>query len=173
METARTDTDITGPQRDYENVRFAIVEFRGDESLSPTEIADITGRQQLFVVPMRWRDLIAQAEAEYRYPMSAQVSDCVTFGEVSIDFSSQEAQRDNCPVILTSMEFKTLKFFICNPHRVITRDELLNKVWGYDNYPTTRTVDNRILRLRQKLERDAANPKHFRTVYGAGYKFVP
>jgi DNA-binding response OmpR family regulator len=71
------------------------------------------------------------------------------------------------------MEFKTLRFFIANPYRVISRDELLNEVWGYDSYPCTRTVDNRILRLRQKLERDAATPKHFLTVYGAGYKFVP
>jgi DNA-binding response OmpR family regulator len=71
------------------------------------------------------------------------------------------------------MEFKTLRFFVENPYRVISRDELLNEVWGYDSYPCTRTVDNRILRLRQKLEIDAAKPKHFLTVYGSGYKFVP
>jgi len=56
-----------------------------------------------------------------------------------------------------------------NPERVISRDELLNEVWGYQNYPSTRTVDNHILKLRQKLERDPANPVHFRTVHGVGY----
>jgi DNA-binding response OmpR family regulator len=60
-----------------------------------------------------------------------------------------------------------------NSERVITRDELLNVVWGYQNYPSTRTVDNHILKLRQKLEPDPANPVHFRTVHGVGYKFVP
>jgi DNA-binding response OmpR family regulator len=80
--------------------------------------------------------------------------------------------RDGAPVVLTAQEFKTLKFFVRNAERVITRDELLNEVWGYQNYPTTRTVDNHILKLRQKLEHDPANPVHFRTVHGVGYKFV-
>jgi DNA-binding response OmpR family regulator len=57
--------------------------------------------------------------------------------------------------------------------RVISRDELLDKVWGYENYPCTRTVDNHILRLRQKLESDPSHPSHFLTVHGLGYKFVP
>ena len=73
---------------------------------------------------------------------------------------------------LTAQEFKTLKFLVQNAERVITRDELLNEVWGYQNYPSTRTVDNHILKLRQKLEKDPANPVHFRTVHGMGYKFV-
>jgi DNA-binding response OmpR family regulator len=60
-----------------------------------------------------------------------------------------------------------------NPERVISRDELLNEVWGYQNYPCTRTVDNHILRLRQKLESDRSRPSHLFTVHGMGYKFVP
>ncbi len=77
------------------------------------------------------------------------------------------------PVVLTTMEFKTLKYLIQNARRVISRDELLNEVWGYENYPCTRTVDNHILRLRQKLERNPSRPVHFQTRHGAGYKFVP
>ena len=73
---------------------------------------------------------------------------------------------------LTTMEFKLLRFLVQNAGRVISRDELLNEVWGYDNYPCTRTVDNHILRLRQKLELDPARPVHFHTVHGVGYKFV-
>jgi DNA-binding response OmpR family regulator len=60
-----------------------------------------------------------------------------------------------------------------NPDRVISREELLNEAWGYQSYPTTRTVDNHMLKLRQKVERDSANPVHFLTVHGVGYKFVP
>ena len=75
-------------------------------------------------------------------------------------------------VALTAQEFKVLKFFIQNHDRVISREELLNEVWGYQSYPSTRTVDNHILRLRQKLENDPSHPLHFKTVHGAGYKFV-
>jgi DNA-binding response OmpR family regulator len=60
-----------------------------------------------------------------------------------------------------------------NPERVLSRDELLNQVWGYECYPSTRTVDNHILKLRQKLEQDPSNPIYLRTIHGAGYKFVP
>jgi DNA-binding response OmpR family regulator len=84
-----------------------------------------------------------------------------------------EASRKGRPVKLTAMEFKTLKYLVQNTRRVISRDELLNEVWGYENYPCTRTVDNHILRLRQKLERDPSQPIHFRTVHRAGYKFLP
>jgi DNA-binding response OmpR family regulator len=83
-----------------------------------------------------------------------------------------ELTRAGEPVSLTAQEFKILKFFARNPDRVISREQLLNEVWGYQNYPSTRTVDNHILRLRQKLEKDPTYPVHFRTVHGAGYKFV-
>ncbi len=97
----------------------------------------------------------------------------VEFGDVTVDFSAMEALRKGAPVVLTTMQFKTLKYLIQNARRVISRDELLNEVWGYENYPCTRTVDNHILRLRQKLERDPSRPAHLRTVHGAGYKFTP
>ena len=99
--------------------------------------------------------------------------DTFAFGAVKGCFSTMEIHRDGRPVLLTSKEFKTLAYFIKNPRRVISRDELLNEVWGYENYPCTRTVDNHILRLRQKLETQPAHPKHFHTVHGAGYKFLP
>jgi DNA-binding response OmpR family regulator len=104
---------------------------------------------------------------------SGQENKPVQFGRVSIDFLSMEVRRSDRPVSLTAMEFKVLKFFVLNPTRVISRDQLLNEVWGYDNYPCTRTVDNHVLKLRQKLESHPADPAHFLTVHGAGYKFVP
>jgi DNA-binding response OmpR family regulator len=97
----------------------------------------------------------------------------LAFGDIRIDFTSMEAARTGKPITLTSQEFKLLKFFARSPGRVISREELLNEVWGYTNYPTTRTVDNHILRLRQKLEPDPANPRYFLTMHGSGYKFTP
>jgi Transcriptional regulatory protein, C terminal len=97
----------------------------------------------------------------------------LVLGDVGVNFSSMEASRKGEPVKLTALEFKTLKYLAQNTRRVISRDELLNEVWGYKNYPRTRTVDNQILRLRQELEKDPSRPIHFRTVHGAGYKFLP
>jgi DNA-binding response OmpR family regulator len=97
----------------------------------------------------------------------------VAFGDVTVNFSAMEAFRKNERVVLTAKEFQTLRYFIQNAGRVISREELLNEVWGYENYPCTRTVDNRVLRLRQKLERDPSRPAHFRTIHGTGYKFLP
>jgi DNA-binding response OmpR family regulator len=95
------------------------------------------------------------------------------FGDVIVNFSEMTAYRKGQPVSLTTLEFKTLKYLMQNPRRVIPRDELLNEVWGYENYPCTRTVDNHILKLRHKLEREPSQPVHFLTVHGAGYKFLP
>jgi DNA-binding response OmpR family regulator len=97
----------------------------------------------------------------------------LVFRDVHIDFTSMEATRAGKPVAMSAQEFKLLKFFAMSPERVISREELLNEVWGYQNYPSTRTVDNHILRLRQKLEPDPTNPRFFLTMHGAGYKFVP
>jgi two-component system, OmpR family, alkaline phosphatase synthesis response regulator PhoP len=96
----------------------------------------------------------------------------LTFGDARIDFTSMEAVRAGKPVTLTAQEFKLLKFLAGSMGRVVSRDELLNEVWGYQNYPSTRTVDNHVLRLRQKLEPDPANPRFLVTMHGAGYKFV-
>jgi DNA-binding response OmpR family regulator len=97
----------------------------------------------------------------------------VAFGNVTVNFSAMEVHCKGEPVALTTKEFKTLKYLIQNAPRVISRDELLNEVWGYENYPCTRTVDNHILTLRKKLEHDPSRPLHVRTIHGAGYKFLP
>jgi DNA-binding response OmpR family regulator len=104
---------------------------------------------------------------------TADTNNVVVFGDVIVSFSALEVLRKGQPVVLTALEFKTLKYFIQNARRAISRDELLNEVWGYENYPCTRTVDNHILKLRQKLEPNPSRPVHFRTVHGAGYKFLP
>jgi DNA-binding response OmpR family regulator len=116
--------------------------------------------------------LQASGKEVARFKNSSEKSMFV-FGDVTVNFSAMEAVRNGELVVFTTGEFKTLKYLIQNAGRVISREELLNDVWGYENYPCTRTVDNRILRLRQKLELDPARPVHFRTVHGTGYKFLP
>src|SRR5262249_2000707 len=95
------------------------------------------------------------------------------FGEVLVDFRKLELRRGGKLIKATAKDFKTLHYFVTHPEVTIPRDELLDRVWGFHNYPTTRTLDNRIMQLRKKLERDPASPAHFLTVYGVGYKFVP
>jgi DNA-binding response OmpR family regulator len=95
------------------------------------------------------------------------------FGDTKIDFTSMVVTRGGKTLAFTAQEFKLLKYFARCPARVISRQELLNEVWGYENYPTTRTVDNHILRIRQKLEPDPAHPQYFLTMHGTGYKFAP
>jgi DNA-binding response OmpR family regulator len=118
-------------------------------------------------------DVCLPLDAAKAWLRNPNATDTFEFGRVKGCFSTMEIHRNGWPVILTCKEFKTLAYLIKNPRRVISRDELLNEVWGYENYPCTRTVDNHILKLRQKLERDPSRPVHFRTVQGAGYKFLP
>jgi DNA-binding response OmpR family regulator len=130
------------------------------------------GADDYVTKPFSPRELLARVEAAIRRSSKSSSAKLIQCGEISIDVAKMEGRRDGVPVTLPAHEFKLLRYFIENAGRVLTRSELLNDVWGYDSYPNTRTVDNQILKLRQKLERDPAQPLHFLTVHGAGYKFV-
>jgi DNA-binding response OmpR family regulator len=118
------------------------------------------------------RELLARVHTAMRRSQD-YCADVFAFGDVQVDFCKMEVRRHDAPVPLTAQEFKLVRFMIQHSERALSREELLNEVWGYQNYPTTRTVDNHILRLRQKLERHPSNPVHFLTVRCVGYKFVP
>jgi two-component system, OmpR family, alkaline phosphatase synthesis response regulator PhoP len=130
------------------------------------------GADDYVTKPFSPRELLARVRAALRHTSRTAAVNLVSFDGITIDFKKMEVKRDGNVVGLTAQEFKTLQFLVQNADRVISRDELLNEVWGYQNYPSTRTVDNHILKLRQKLERDPASPVHFRTVHGMGYKFI-
>jgi DNA-binding response OmpR family regulator len=118
-------------------------------------------------------DVCLPLDAAKAWIRNPNPTDTFEFGSVKVCFSTMEIHRNGRPVSLTFKEFKTLAYLIKNPRRVISRDELLNEVWGYENYPCTRTVDNHILKLRKKLETEPARPKHLHTVHSSGYKFLP
>jgi DNA-binding response OmpR family regulator len=130
------------------------------------------GADDYVTKPFSPKELLARVRAAIRRTRKSHIPELVSFDAVSVDFVRMEVTREDRPVLLTAQEFKILKFFVQNAERVISRDELLQML-GYQNYPSTRAIDNHILKLRQKLEKDSANPVHFRTVHGAGYKFVP
>ena len=131
------------------------------------------GADDYVTKPFSPRELMARVQAAIRRRRRKTTATVYRFSDCELEFEKMVARRAGVPVILTSHEFKLMRFFTDNAERVLTRDVLLNEVWGYNSYPTTRTVDNQILKLRQKLEADPANPKHLLTIYGAGYKFVP
>ena len=134
-----------------------------------------TGADDYVTIPCSPRELVARLRALIRRASrsSPEDADVYVFADVTVDFFKTEITRCGKKIMFTLKEFKTLEFLTKNAERVISRDELLKEVWGYQHCPCTRTVDNHILNLRQKLESDPSRPSHFLTVHGRGYKFLP
>jgi len=124
--------------------------------------------------PFSVRELLARVRALLRRAHPPRpLPDELRFDNVVVNFRSYEARKDDRNLEMTRKEFGVLRLLAARTGEVVTRDDLLNEVWGYENYPTTRTVDNHISLLRAKLERDPSEPRHLLTVHGVGYKFVP
>jgi len=158
---------------ELDNFHVALVPI-GASSSKDRAIGDARSDPSRFLfLALTWKELMLRLGNSALYSNHSNTANVVRFGVVTVDLASMEVRRSNTPVNLTAMEFKVLKYFVANPNRVISRNDLLDQVWGYNDYPCTRTVDNHILRLRQELEPDLANPVYFRTVHGIGYKFTP
>jgi len=131
------------------------------------------GADDYITKPFSLRVLLAKIKAILRRETEIkQDIEEFSFGSIYINFKAMEATKNKKPIDLSNMEFKVLQYLCQRQNVVIDRDTLLDEVWGYDNYPSTRTVDNFILSLRKKIEDDPSHPGHLVTVHGAGYKFI-
>jgi DNA-binding response OmpR family regulator len=130
------------------------------------------GADDYVVKPFGTRELMARIRAVLRRS-SPDARKVVHFSETEVDFERRIVRRKGEELKLTPAEYNLLCYFVQNPDRPLTRDMILNSVWGYEFYPNTRTVDAHVVKLRQKLEPDVNTPKHFLTVHGVGYRFVP
>jgi len=157
-----------------DHYQVALLPRRRRDLISGSQTGQFSPTASAVLIPFGWRELVGNVHECVREPATAPECNIARFGDVSVDFARMEMNRSpGKPMTMSLQELKTLKCFLSNPGRIFSRGELLKEAWGYENYPSTRTVDNYILRLRQKIERDPACPVHFLTVHRVGYKFVP
>ncbi|MDQ6651836.1 MAG: response regulator transcription factor [Acidobacteriota bacterium] len=131
------------------------------------------GADDYVTKPFSIRELMARVKAVLRRASpQTGAPDIYRFSDVEVNIRGNEVLRTGRPVELSSKEFALLAYFISHPAETLSRDRLLDAVWGYDNYPNTRTVDTHIVHLRQKLEPNPEEPRFILTVHGSGYKFV-
>ena len=130
------------------------------------------GADDYVVKPFGSRELLARIRAVLRRT-SPDARKIAQFGDVELDFERRVVTRGGETLKMTPAEYNLLTYFLSNPDRPLTRDMILNSVWGYEFFPNTRTVDAHVVKLRQKLEHDPNTPRHFLTVHGVGYRFLP
>jgi DNA-binding response OmpR family regulator len=153
------------------NTPIIMLTARGDESdkLLGFEL----GADDYVTKPFSTKELIARIKAILKRRVAIEESfDFYEFDDVKMNFKNMETTKADKAVKLSLKEYELMKFFIRHLDEVVTRNTLLDEVWGYEVFPTTRTVDNYILTLRKKLETNPSVPKHILTMHAAGYKFV-
>ncbi|WMJ82116.1 response regulator transcription factor [Clostridium sp. MB40-C1] len=160
-------------------------EIRKDNTISNIPIIMITakgeeldkilglelGADDYIIKPFSVRELVARVKAVLRRTRIQYTDNVYCFGNVSIDFQKHEILKDDEKIDLTLKEFELLEVLIKNKGRVMTRDFLLDKIWGYEYIGETRTVDVHIRHLRKKVEEDDKNPRYIETIRGIGYRF--
>ena len=130
------------------------------------------GADDYIVKPFGTRELLARVRAVLRRSPS-EPHKVLSFADVEVDLERRIVRRKGADIKFTPAEYNLLTFFLQNPDRPLSRDMILNSVWGYESFPNTRTVDAHVVRLRQKLEADPVVPRHFLTLHKVGYRFLP
>ncbi len=130
------------------------------------------GADDYVVKPFGARELLARIRAVLRRQPGGQQK-ILSFADVEVNLDRRVVTRRDHEIRFTPAEYNLLTFFLQNPDRPLSRDMILNSVWGYESFPNTRTVDAHVVRLRQKLEMDPVCPRHFLTLHKVGYRFLP
>ncbi len=132
------------------------------------------GADDYVTKPFSITELLARVRAVLRRTTSHKPTpaDLVRIGDIEIDFKLHQARRGKTRIEFTAREFDLLRYFVQHIGQVVTREQILNEVWGYEEFPTTRTIDNFVAKLRQKIEKSPHAPEHILTIHGSGYKFV-
>ena len=132
------------------------------------------GADDYMTKPFSIRELLARIKVRLRNAEREvkPVPKLYSFGDIEIDFARVKIRRNGKELNLTSLEMDILKYFIIHRGEVVSRNDLLDKIWGYESYPTTRTIDNHILKLRKKIEESPSHPQYIISVYGGGYRFI-
>jgi DNA-binding response OmpR family regulator len=131
------------------------------------------GADDYVTKPFSLRELLARIKAVLRRGENLKIDESnVRIGRIEVNFQNYTAQEDDLPVQMSHREFEILNYLWKHRNKTVSRDDLLEKIWGYDETPTTRTVDNFILKLRQKTEKDPNHPRIIITVHGIGYKLL-
>lgn len=155
--------------KEIENIPIIMLTAKGDEfdKILGLEL----GADDYITKPFSVRELLARIKVVLRRNLKEELTDVISIGELTIYMDKHEVIKNGAKLELTLKEFELLKLLITNKGRVLTRDFLLDKIWGYEYYGETRTVDVHVRHLRQKIELDDANPEYIETVRGIGYKF--
>jgi len=157
------------------NVRVPIMMLtaKGDEI--DKVVGFEVGADDYMTKPFGLRELLARVKAHLRRDRREVRSDrpqVLKIGDTEIDFAQYKVTKKNGVHVLTSLEMDILRYLTDHRGEVVTRDVLLDKIWGFEKFPTTRTIDNHILKLRKKIEDDPNHPRHILSVYGGGYRFI-
>jgi two-component system alkaline phosphatase synthesis response regulator PhoP len=154
-----------------QHVPIIMLSVRGDEVDKVLGLE--TGADDYMTKPFSVKELLARVKAVFRRFGHQEMDDTsYRLGEAEIDFLHHEVKKNGKPIEFTAKEFELLRCFVDNRGVPLSRERLLEEVWGLDSQTTTRTVDNHVLKLRKKLERVPESPRYFITIYGVGYKFT-